>query len=100
MTARATLDLRKIFFGGLRFAFEWGHSPGVYDAGLSTPETRVRFPLAPPNFGGLGGEIKTQTVPIERVTPYANNPRRNEDAIEKVASLDRQVRFPAADRRG
>lgn len=37
--------------------------------------------------------MKVELVPIERVIPYARNPRRNEHAVAKVAGSIKEFGF-------
>jgi DNA modification methylase len=37
--------------------------------------------------------MKIQMVPVESITPYKRNPRRNEDAVEKVAASIKEFGF-------
>ena len=43
--------------------------------------------------------MKVALVDIQRVIPYARNPRKNEAAVAKVAASHQGVRVAAADRR-
>ena len=41
----------------------------------------------------MATELKVSTWSVEKITPYKGNPRKNEDAVEKVAASIKEFGF-------